>query len=330
MAHSFRLAFKFAHMPHPRSRWPAISALCAATLGFCFVQAAQTPSPPSYPTGRAQFHSVFGQDERQEIVLENTNLQAIGRIELQPEGVIPWLSTAGVPICTGTLVALDIVLTNAHCVMDRASGQLSKNIIWFRPAYGKDSAPRAAQATKLWLGTLQPTRDRSLDWALLRLDQPYGETYSWLPLTPLWEDSPFAPTLTSLVAYATDFKDGAVAHMHRHCSITDFDRRGSYFRHDCDMNAGSSGGPLLLLHQSGPQILAINAAHIEAKPLSYIGTFSPALANIAIGSTRFAAVLKAIQEESPLPSQPPVHVIDLNPPILSQSKPLQAVLPRAN
>ena len=265
------------------------------------------------PPAPSLFWSVFGTDHRREVTLDNTPLQAVGRIELQAEGVIPWLHTGGIPICTGTLVGVDLVLTNAHCVMDRDTGRLTKKVIWFRPAYHRDGPLRAARAVKLWLGSMQPSQDRAHDFALLRLDQPYGETYSWLELAPMPEAGTGLPQITSLVAYGTDVQDGSVPLIHRDCALTTFDGRGDYFRHDCDMNAGGSGGPLLMMSGGRPRILAINAAHIVPKPVSYLEQFSPEFANVAVGSQRFAAVVESLRLDLPLPAHIQLFTIELNP-----------------
>lgn len=257
------------------------------------------------------FFSVFGIDQRREIDLYETPYQAIGRIELQPHGVLPWKNPHGTPICTGSLISRDLVLTNSHCVLDHSSEAFTDRTIWFRPALGKQKTEIGARAIKVWLGTLQPSKQRSHDWAILKLDRPLGETYGWLDPAPLGEDDPSASHLVSFIAYATDFKDGSVALIHSNCALTSFDRRGSYFRHSCHMNAGSSGGPLLGFRDGKPHILAINAAHVTPTAVSYLPEFSPRFANIAIGSTRFTEAIFSLRTETPSPVLQQLTFFDL-------------------
>ncbi len=314
------LSFRFSNeSPVSSHLSPSFLKALGMTLILLLSIGTSFRSPQLPPSAHGWQWSVFGSDHRREVVLDHSPLQAIGRIELQPEGVIPWLHTGGIPICTGTLVGIDLVLTNAHCVLDRETGLPTKKAIWFRPAFHRDSPPRAARATKLWLGSMKPSQDRAHDFALLRLDQPYGESYSWLELAPLPESPSTLPLTTSLVAYGTDVQDGGVPLIHRDCALTAFDVRGDYFRHDCDMNAGGSGGPLLTMTGGRPRIFAINAAHIVPKPISYLNEFTPELANVAVGSHRFAAVIDSLRQDLPLPSHVQLFPIDLSPLLSSDS-----------
>lgn len=309
MASSFRsvsFSLYFFPQPHLARLTQILSDLCldlalllCLALYLCFPFSVPGNSGPhnGFPYHIGYRHSVFGIDHRREIEIKQTPFQPIGRIELQAQGVLPWKNPQGTPICTGTLVGPDLVLTNSHCLLDRSSGLFTEKSIWFRPALGKKAKEIGARATKAWLGTLYPSKQRSEDWALIKLDQPLGETFGWLETAPLVEDQPFIPSLVSFIAYATDYKDGSVPLIHSNCHLTAFDSRGSYFRHNCHMNAGSSGGPLLGFKRGRPHILAINAAHITPSAVSYLPKFTAKFANIAIGSIRFREAIHTLKGE---------------------------------
>ncbi len=303
MAQSFRSSpLSFAFDLSIQKYFPSLLSLLVLAVFF-------TLPVPKKPLDSLK--SVFGTDDRRELELSHTPFGAIGRIELQAPGIIPWLNAKGTPICTGTLVSRDLVLTNSHCLLDRETGQLTSKTVWFRPSFGKEKADVGARAVKVWMGTLHPSRERAHDWALIKIDQPFGETYGWLDFAPLWEDLPFSSSSVSFIAYATDYRDGGVPIIHSDCRLTAFDSRGSYFRHDCDMNAGSSGGPLLRFSAGKPYILAINAAHVTPAAVSYLATFSPQFANIAIGSTRFAGLIEALRKDVAIADISSIRTFDL-------------------
>jgi protease YdgD len=91
--------------------------------------------------------------------------------------------------CTGTLIGTDIVLTNAHCLMDATTNQ---------PIIGRDQAPDSpvqivfqasmikgvaldsARVIDYRYGTNKPQKFLGDDWAILKLDKPLGSMYGYL------------------------------------------------------------------------------------------------------------------------------------------------------
>ncbi|MBD2195110.1 MULTISPECIES: trypsin-like serine peptidase [Calothrix] len=182
--------------------------------------------------------------------------------------------------CTGTLIADDIVLTNAHCVIDPETHQLSQKIL-FKPnvVNGAVSNRRdVAQAVQVIYGTNFTGNDYSNqvnDWAVMKIDKPLGRKYGYLGWKSL---SP--QTLINnkeklfFVGYSGDFPNptkkgyeyltagpGYTAGFQAGCSIVK--EEDNVLFHDCDTAGGSSGGPLIGVIDGQPYIVALNNAEIK-------------------------------------------------------------------
>jgi V8-like Glu-specific endopeptidase len=204
--------------------------------------------------------AVLGVDERVLITSRSYPWSAVGQIS----GVTP----DGGYICTGSLVAEDIVLTNAHCVVDPKTGQVARNIR-FRPNLINGQVANAndiANVTTLLVGTdfadgriVNPD-----DWALIAIDKPLGQKYGTLTMTPVSTTAlanfPFLERLV-MVGYSGDIpanNPGQTASAHVGCSIVE--EQEEILLHLCDTFGGSSGGPILSLGAGGVSIVGLNSA----------------------------------------------------------------------
>lgn len=200
-------------------------------------------------------------DDRVPVMSRSYPWSAIGRVEFQDGNGDGY-------ICTGTLVKPDIVLTNAHCVVNPETGQLFQNI-QFSPNLidGKlqDEGDRAS-AIDLLPGT--NFRDRNQpphpdDWAFLQLDKPLSEKYGTIG----WESLPVAALIENpeqfiMVGYSGDFpadNPGETAGAHEGCSILG-SVDDNVLRHNCDTTGGSSGGPILTVIDDEYTIVAVNSS----------------------------------------------------------------------
>jgi protease YdgD len=203
----------------------------------------------------------IGEDDRIEMLSRRYPWSAIGRIVAET-------ASGELGLCSGTLVAPDIVLTNAHCVMTSETGELHRSIA-FQPNVvenGVRDLADVAMVEAVFYGTDfqdNPATPHPDDWAFLKLDQPLGDRYGtipWLPLdlATLVED--YEADLV-MVGYSGDYPREAPASsagVHLGCSIL-----GVYeesLTHDCDTFGGSSGGPILAWVESQPYIVGINSA----------------------------------------------------------------------
>lgn len=205
--------------------------------------------------------AVIGEDDRVLLTSQSYPWSAIGQIS----GITP---SGNDYICTGSLVAPDIVLTNAHCVMDADTGEMARNVK-FKPNLinGRvGSSNDIANVRSVLLGTdfsdgHNPHPD---DWAFVALDRPLGQKYGTLALAPLptatLARAPFTNNLV-MVGYSGDFpasNPGQSASAHIGCSIVEAWQ--DVVLHECDTYGGSSGGPILGLVNDQVRIVALNSA----------------------------------------------------------------------
>jgi len=173
--------------------------------------------------------------------------------------------------CTGTLIAENIVLTNAHCVINLETGELSKKIE-FMPNTIDGKYEDVAEVEEVIYGTdfKQEKGIPSRDWAVIKINQPLGRKYGYLG----WKYIP-TPTLIKnkkalfFVGYSSDFPTqkyqryfgagkGWTASYEAGCSIVG-EQRGLLL-HDCATAQGSSGGAIIGVIGGEPYIVALNNA----------------------------------------------------------------------
>lgn len=262
-----------------------------STSGFIPANIGQSTFP--FKGGR----NIFGKDDRIPMNSAKYPWSAIGRIEVP-------IDDKSINICTGTLIGKNVVVTNAHCVLDEKTKQVTTNKIRFRPNLIDGQAPAAAFATKIVPGTTDPQRDRGNDWALLVLDQPLGETYGWLDFVVAdLSDLDSIKGEIILAGYSSDFpKDNPAetAGVHKGCSIRGFVPQPGVVSHDCDMMAGASGGPMFVIFQEGNKLNAVIIALNAAERVSPAGKnppeFTRETANIGVYAVTWARKAEELLE----------------------------------
>ncbi|MEM9905882.1 MAG: trypsin-like peptidase domain-containing protein [Cyanobacteria bacterium P01_D01_bin.44] len=214
--------------------------------------------------GPDEARGVIGPDERTAVLSTSYPWSAVGRIF----GVTPEDDTY---ICTGTLIGTDIVLTNAHCVIDPNTGELAQQVE-FQPNLIEGTVSDAADiayGVDVLYGTDfsdvegPPHPD---DWALILLDRPLGEKYGIIAMQPFdtaeLAASPFEASL-AMVGYSADYPEtgpGETASAHVNCSITE--EQDDVVYHLCDTFGGASGGPILAVIEDEIGIVALNSAQL--------------------------------------------------------------------
>ncbi len=175
--------------------------------------------------------------------------EAVGRLDIAQTG-----------FCTGTLIAPDLVLTAAHCALDKRTGRpYPSGHVTFRAGLSDGKSLADRKVTQIaahpdFVANAPVSADRvRIDVALMRLDQPI----------PYSVADPFAlhsgrvsNAEVSLASYGRG-REEAISRQ-RSCSILWRERGLMSF--DCNVTFGSSGSAILA--RSGPrwQILSVVSA----------------------------------------------------------------------
>lgn len=178
--------------------------------------------------------------------------EAVGRLDLGNSS-----------FCTGALIAPDLVLTAAHCLYSRDSGQMiDAREIQFRAGWrnGRAVAYRGARRALAHPDYIYQGRDRvdrvAWDLALIELDQPIR-----LPqVHPFRLDSaPHRGESVGVVSYAHDRSEAPS--LQEVCEV--INREGSVLLMSCDADFGSSGAPVFAMRDGEARIVSVVSAKAE-------------------------------------------------------------------
>ncbi|HJV07236.1 MAG TPA: trypsin-like serine protease [Chromobacteriaceae bacterium] len=226
-------------------------------------------SPLASAKESAREHKIlfFGKDERVKTAPTHAPWTSVGQLE-----------TATGTICTGTLVADDVVLTAGHCFIDE-KGHFDPATLFTVGLWGKQhrnqSKVTQVQVDRTFLKGLKhvngsiiiPPRIAGRDVAFVRLSKPLGKQEGVVEV--------FAgnhPQLQQLMrsnqwkvtqgGYPID--DQTHLLVHSRCDATGFLPDGR-LTHHCDTLAGDSGSPIFAQRDGKPVIVAIQSSAPDAK-----------------------------------------------------------------
>jgi V8-like Glu-specific endopeptidase len=175
--------------------------------------------------------------------------QAVGRLDIGGRGY-----------CTGTLVTMDLVLTAAHCLYDKRTGErVPATEITFKPglrngrAAAYRSIRRAAVHPEYSFGDPDTIQRVATDLAILELAQPIRQSN----ITPLMVDqTPRWLNNVALVSYARDREE--VPSLQQSCRVLEREERVQVL--SCDVDFGASGAPVLSWLGGVPRVVSVVSA----------------------------------------------------------------------
>ena len=201
--------------------------------------------------------TAFAQDARMkrlETLQQGREWDAVGRLDMD-----------GVGFCTGALIEPNLVLTAAHCLFDKQTGQqVDPEKIEFLAGWrrGRASAYRDVRRAVVHPGYRpgqQVSTDKvRVDIAILELSRPIRNG-SIFPFKTALE--PKAGDRVGVVSYAKDRSEAPS--LQEVCEV--LTRQEGVLITSCNVNFGSSGAPIFSFEDGHAEIVSVISAKAEAE-----------------------------------------------------------------
>ena len=222
-----------------------------------------------------------GRDDRVRVNIEQTPWRYMGRF-----------TNAAGEACTATLIARNVIVTAAHCIHTHVG---LTNAGTFTAAGGA-----TANATAYLINTrfdyqrFNTSDDLDgLDWALIRLDQPLGDTLGHAGVRNLNAEGRAAARAADLLQAGYSWDTGDTLSANINCHVLEIYPDGT-FSHECDTTRGDSGSAFLVRNGQGFDVIGVdsNFRSNPNGPFIYIAvsaqSFQPYVADFIAGRSGVA------------------------------------------
>ncbi len=165
--------------------------------------------------------------------------------------------------CTAVVIAPDRVLTAAHCLYSfRTQRWLRADAIHFLLGYSRGNYSLHVRVARISIGPgYNPTDEvhtAASDWAILSLDAPLPARVRPLPVTDV------LPRAGSPIAIGGFAQDRAyLMTADTHCRLGPTLASGKLLSHDCAIQHGDSGAPLLVLADGVAEVFGVTVGFLR-------------------------------------------------------------------
>ncbi|WP_420548240.1 trypsin-like serine peptidase [Curvivirga sp.] len=200
-------------------------------------------------------------------------------------GTVNWAGFSNRSSCTGTLIAEDILITAAHCVINPITEKVvNPKIVHFAAGYQKGEFLAHTTGVEIISNNKFKSKGKYVsrdqirnDWALIRLKDPIGKETGYLGWG-VFNTKTLGDTINSrgkvLVAGYPRDRIHALT-VETKCGLKMSPDDQVILRHSCQLVEGDSGGPIAIIYKNYATLIGINAAVNYENGINYAVTLEP-------------------------------------------------------